>query len=596
VLATYLGEHRWDDRLADFTAEGLERRHQELLEALAEFEGMDTDGLSLESQIDHALITHILQALIRKHETVEGHRRNPGTHVEEVLHGVFLLIVKDFAPLPDRLRSALGRVREAPRVLEEAEANLDPEDTPPVWVEVALEQAQGAPTLLTDLLPAVAAQAAPGLREDLAEAGQTAAGAMRAYVDFLETDVLPRAAGEFAGEKALFNERLREEHLVDYRADELLEIGWEQFRQTRGQMEVVAQEIDPEMSVDELLEASKDDHPAAGELLPASEAAMDAARRYVIGKEIVTIPEGEALRLIETPVFLRPIIPYAAYGPPGMLEEKQEGIFLVTPVDPDATEEEQEQRLRSHPRAGLLVTALHEAYPGHHLQLVWSNRQEQLPRRVGILLSTMFNEGWAFYCEELMEELGYVAEPTQRLSRLSDQLWRAARIILDVSLHTKGMSVEEAIDFLVEACRLEPHDARAEVRRYTMTPTQPQCYLMGKLSILELVDEVRRARPEASLREVHDAILGCGPLPPRLMRRQLLGSGERAGGERTTADPRNSRYDLKGCWEAVQVIRRLAPETVDLGWDFWTVDRRLAAEFGADVQWVRWVGGPPAGC
>jgi uncharacterized protein (DUF885 family) len=120
-----------------------------------------------------------------------------------------------------------------------------------------------------------------------------------------------------------------------------------------------------------------------------------------------------------------------------------------------------------------------------------------------------------------LEEMGYIATPVQRLGRLSDQLWRAARIILDASLHTKDMSVEEAVDFLVGECQLEPANALAEVRRYTSTPTQPQSYLMGKLAILDLVADYQNAHPGSSLREVHDAILSCGSLPPRLMRRQL---------------------------------------------------------------------------
>jgi uncharacterized protein (DUF885 family) len=117
--------------------------------------------------------------------------------------------------------------------------------------------------------------------------------------------------------------------------------------------------------------------------------------------------------------------------------------------------------------------------------------------------------------------MGYIAQPVQRLGRLADQLWRAARIILDVSLHTKGMGLDEAVDFLVDECQLEPANALAEARRYTQTPTQPQSYLMGKLAILDLVADYRRAHPGASLREVHDAIMACGSLTPRLMRQQL---------------------------------------------------------------------------
>jgi uncharacterized protein (DUF885 family) len=208
--------------------------------------------------------------------------------------------------------------------------------------------------------------------------------------------------------------------------------------------------------------------------------------------------------------------------PPGILEERQDGLFLVTPVPAAASAEIKEQKLKGHNTAKLPITALHEAYPGHHLQLVWANTRETLPRRMSSYLSTLFIEGWAFYCEELMEQLGFIGEPMQRLWRLKDQLWRAARIILDVSLHTRGMSVKEATDFLVTECRLEPSNALAEVRRYTGSPTQPQSYLMGKLIILELVKDYRGANKAISMRQLHDAILACGSLPPRLMRRQLL--------------------------------------------------------------------------
>ena len=523
VAATHLGDHRWDDRLSDNSLEALEEQHREIRAALDEFRGMDTTGFRLDAQIDHTLIVHICDSFVRSYEKVQHHLRNPGAYLEEPLGGIFALIVRDFAPLPERLRSALGRVRETPQVLKDAQANLIPERVPKVWVETTLEQAQQASALFAGLLPALAAQAAPELEQDLREAGQAAVEAVQEYITFLKDEVLPQTAGDFAVGKELFDEILREVHMVDYDADRLLEIGWEQLHKTRAQMEEAARQIDPNKSVQELLEEAKADHPSAEELLSAYEEAMAAARQYVIDHQIATIPEGESLRIIETPPYLRPIIPYAAYMPPGILEEKQEGIFIVTPVDPDAPPEEQEQKLKGHYRAKLPVTALHEAYPGHHLQLVWANQQKTIPRRMGSFISTLFIEGWAFYCEEMMEQLGYIAEPIQRLGRLSDQLWRAARIILDVSLHTRGMSVEEAVDFLVKECQLEPANALAEVRRYTQSPTQPQSYLMGKLAILELVEDYRKANPGASLKEVHDAILGCGSLPPRLMRQRLLG-------------------------------------------------------------------------
>ena len=184
-------------------------------------------------------------------------------------------------------------------------------------------------------------------------------------------------------------------------------------------------------------------HPSAGDLLKTYEGAMQAARQYVIDHDIATIPQNEVLRIMETPAYMRPVLPYAAYMPPGVLEEMQEGLFFVTPVDASAPPEVQEQKLKGQNHDKLPITALHEAYPGHHLQLVWANRHKHIPRRLAIFLSTLFIEGWAFYCEELMEQLGYIAEPIQRLGRLKDQLWRAARIIIDVSLHSKGMTLQQ---------------------------------------------------------------------------------------------------------------------------------------------------------
>lgn len=523
VMATQMGDHRWDDRFSDNTAEALENQYREMLTASAEFEAMDVDSFELDVRIDHTLVVQILKSSVRSYEAIQRHRRDPSSYLNEVTGGVFMLIMKDFAPLPQRLRSVLARVWEAPRVLAQGQANIVPEEVPLVWAQIALEQIRQAPGLFIGLLPAMAAQAAPELQAGLTEAGQAAVQAIHTYTEFLENKVIPRAAGDFAAGRELFDEMLREQHMVDYDADQLLETGWDLFRQTQEQMEALAREIDPDRSVRDLLEEAKTDHPTAEELLKAYEEAMEAARQYVMDHDIVTIPEGQSLRVVETPAYLRPLIPYAAYMPPGILEEKQEGLFLVTPVDTDASPEVQQEKLKDHNWSKLPLIGLHEAYPGHHLQLVWANRQETIPRRLGSMLSTLFIEGWAFYCEELMEQLGYIAEPIQRLERLSGQLWRAARIILDVSLHTRGMSVEEAADFLVERCQLEPSNALAEVRRYTQSPTQPQSYLMGKLAILELVEDYRHTRPQVSLRELHDAILNCGSLPPSLMRQSLLG-------------------------------------------------------------------------
>jgi uncharacterized protein (DUF885 family) len=521
VDATQLGDHRFDDRLAEYSRGALDRQVQEIKGFLDESAHFDTTNFDVDGKIDHRLMIQIAKSVLRGFEKFKSHLRNPGTYCDECMGGVFLLLVKEFAPLEERLEKALGRLRAIPEVLIQGKENIRCEEVPPVWNEVALEASQQGLALFTELIPALAQQV-PKLATDLNSASQSAAKAFKDYARFLQETVATKARGDFAAGEDLFEELVRENHMLDYSAQELLKVGWRLFEETDRAMTELAQQIDGQKTARELLEIAKADHPGANELLDVYRQEMARARQFVVTQDIVTIPEGESLKIEPTPPFVRGIIPYAAYMMPGPLEKMQQGIFLVTPVDPRGPKEEQEQKLKGHHYSKLPVTALHEAYPGHHLQLVYANSVGSLPRKLGAFISTLFIEGWAFYCEELMEQLGYIDQPLQRLGRLSDQLWRAARIILDVSLHTKNMTVQEGIDFLVDRCGLEPSNAQAEVRRYTASPTQPMSYLIGKLEIMKLIDEYKKKHPQASLKEVHDAVLSCGSLPPRLMRERLL--------------------------------------------------------------------------
>ncbi|MBN1954421.1 MAG: DUF885 family protein, partial [Anaerolineae bacterium] len=220
VAATHMGDHRWDDRLSDSSLEGLERQHQDMRATLAEFQAMETTGFSRDAAIDHTLFVHILESFLRGFEKGRDHLREPSSYLGEVLGGVFSLIIRDFAPLPERLRSAIGRLREAPRVLREGQANLIAAEVPPIWAQVALQQAGQAAGLFTGMLPAIAAQAAPELLPELQSAGQSAVQAVEAYAAFIQDEVLPQAAGDFAAGRELFDEMLREQHMVDYDADQ----------------------------------------------------------------------------------------------------------------------------------------------------------------------------------------------------------------------------------------------------------------------------------------------------------------------------------------------------------------------------------------
>jgi uncharacterized protein (DUF885 family) len=259
-------------------------------------------------------------------------------------------------------------------------------------------------------------------------------------------------------------------------------------------------------------------------LLDAYREAMVASRQFVIDHDLATLPPGESLEIQETPLPLRPVYPFAAYLQPGAFEQQQAGVFCVTPVDPGLDAAAAETRLRGHPYAKIPIMAVHEGYPGHHVQLVWGNQADTVPRKLGSALSTLFIEGWAFYCEEMMEREGFLTDPRGRLMRLAEQLWRACRIVIDVGLHCRGMKFDYAVDMLVNVAGLERPDAVAEVQRYTSSPTQPMSYLLGKREILTLAEEYRqRQGADYQLKRFHDDLLACGSLPPRLLRQKLFG-------------------------------------------------------------------------
>jgi uncharacterized protein (DUF885 family) len=521
VSATQLGDHRFDHRLGNHTADGLRRQEAQFRQALAELGDMEASSFGPDAVIDRAVVIRLIRSFLREIDPLRAHETSPGSYLDECLGGVFLLLVRDFAPLPARMTSVLGRVREVPRVLAEGKANLIADRVPRVWVEMAIESATQGRPLFTMLVPFLALRT-PWLFPQAVVASRRAAGALKDYADFLRADILPKAQGDFAVGKPLFEEMLHDQHLLDFSADELFATGQRLFDETLRSMDEVARKIDPARTAREILDEAKDRHPSADGLLDAYRREVARARAFVVEHNIATIPDGESLRVEPTPGYLRGIMPYAAYMPPGILDAKQEGVFLVTPVSPRASDKAQNEKLRGHNYAKLPITALHEGYPGHHLQLVRANRTATLPRKLASALSSLFIEGWAFYCEELMEQLGYLNDPVQALARRKDQLWRAARIMLDVSLHTRGMTVEEAVAFLVDRVGLEPADALAEVRRYTQSPTQPMSYLIGKLEILKFIDAYKARHPGVSLREMHDAILACGSLPPKLLAQRLL--------------------------------------------------------------------------
>ena len=242
---------------------------------------------------------------------------------------------------------------------------------------------------------------------------------------------------------------------------------------------------------------------------------MHRARTHLIDRDLVSIPDDERIDVIETPDYLRNVIPFAAYFSPAAFDRDSKGIYVVTPSvhgDPNA--------MREHNRASISNTSIHEAYPGHHLQLDVARRHPSLTRLMAD--APEFVEGWGMYSELMMREQGFDDAPEYRVMLHTDAIWRACRIILDVRLHRGELTVAEGVDFLVEQTRFERDNARSEVEWYTYRPTYPLSYLLGRTLLLELrAGEQRRLGDAFSLRDFHDTLMRNGSLPISFHRRLL---------------------------------------------------------------------------
>ena len=514
VDASWLGIHAYDDRLDDFDAGTVQDTILLSAELLERLERIDPAELELSEQIDYELVRAELRSTLWSLRDVAEWRRNQQMYATLPLIGLLVLVSRDYAPLEERVRSASSRLRATATLLKQAVQNL--ENPPLIFTETAIQTCQTGLQFIGEVVPRLGDGLPEAVfRDSLQDAAEHAAVAYREYLAFLQDDLLPRSTGEYAIGAELYERRLRDWHFMDLSAEQMAQTGHRLMRETTAQLDAVAREIDPSRDWVAITTEAMADHPSADGLLDAYRQEMERLKRFIRERDLVTIPVGEELEVIETPLFERSVVPYAAYMSPAPFEERQLGSFWVTPIDRTLSEEQQESQLREHCRYAFPITALHEAYPGHHLQLAFANVSAGFIRKHA--QSDLCAEGWAFYCEQLLEEAGYYQDRRMRLFQLKDQLWRATRIVIDARLQTGQMSVAEAVDLLVNEAHLARAQAESEVRRYTLSPTQPMTYAIGK----ELILQLRAEFCHLPLREFHDRLLNSGTIPFALIRREL---------------------------------------------------------------------------
>ena len=513
--ATFLGIHEHDGELSSGGRDAIDEEIGFFRRAIDELSAVDPGELTPDRALDRDLAIH--QARLGLYWQTEyrpwaGSSEAAG-HIGEAL---FPLFTRDFAPLDQRLESIASRLEAAPRFLEESRERVT--DPVRVWTEIDIESTRMMPGFLDTILAAARSELADAsLTTRLTAAVQRATAALGEHEAWLRDDVLERAEADWKAGPERFEEmvRLRE---LEADGDEILAVGEELLVSEKAARDAVCAEIDPSASIEEAADLVKNDHAGTfAEALGEYRESMDRARGFVVEHDLATPPIEDHLNVIETPSFIRHLIPFAAYYEPAKFDASPVGTYIVTP--PSSPE-----MMREHNRSSISNTSVHEAYPGHHLQLSAAITNPSLVRLFSG--APEFAEGWAFYCERMMKEHGFDDTPTGWYIVHTDAIWRATRIILDVQLHRGLIGFDEAVDRLVAETGFERPAALAEIKRYTSTPTYQLSYLFGRHMIEKLKADVEaREGADFSLRRFHDTLLYGGTMPVSHARRLFEWNG-----------------------------------------------------------------------
>ena len=517
VAATQAGLTLHDHRYGRFSPAALAPHLAALKSVTAALEEATVD--SLQDEIDRTALLNAARVDLRRLERERPQAKNPDFWLSHLLSGLHALLVRGDRSAEQKAQAVIARLEDVPAFLDDARATLV--EPVRVFAETGLQVVEGGLALLKGVEPALGAEA-PAYADRLAAAVQQAGAALAGFEHDLDR-WLDSGSEQFALGESEFDFRLHYEHALRDTAPEVWRYGLRLKEELEADLKTRAARLDGGRAWPEVAEQLRAAHPAPEALVDAYAREMARARDFVRARALAPIPDAP-LQVVPTPAFMRPTTPFAAYEPPGPYSSDRAGLFYVTVPDAKLPAAQRDRILRDHCGYEVAVTALHEGYPGHHLQLLLAQAQPSDTRKN--IWTPLTVEGWALYCEDMMAEQGFYATEEERFFQRVHLLWRALRVLLDVGLHTRGITFTQAVDQMLETLHVDRANAEAEVRRYCSTPAYPLCYAVGRRELLRLRDDFRDSQGRAfSLRMFHDAILPYGGLPVSLIR-WGLGLGE----------------------------------------------------------------------
>ncbi len=537
VTATSLGDHSHDDRLDDLSPEA-RRSNLDFQKATLERLGREIDAgrLTPAGRVDLDVFRRNLEASIWLRENFDPFREDPRVYGDYVTNSVYLLLTQSTLPRDVNRRNALKRIEAAPRILETARRTI--ERASRVKTETAIKQAEGAVAFYKNDLFLLAGDK-PG-EGDLAPAAAKLAGELEAFVTFLKDDVLPKSTDDWRIGRERFAKKLDFEIDAGITADELLAEAESEAVRVEAEMATLARQLwprffpgEPALPDDEagnrettrrVLARIGEDHGSAETLVDDAQATVARIKDFIRDRKILTLPEPDQCRVIEMPEFMRGnSVAYLNPAPP--LDARGGSEYAISPPPADWSPERAESFLHEYNRAMLQILTIHEAYPGHYVQLEYANRCPSLIRKV--LWSGTFAEGWAVYTERMMLDQGFGdGDPALRLQQLKFYLRAVVNAILDHKMHCDGMTDEEARELLVGRAFQTDGEATGKIVRAKQSSCQLSTYFAGRTAFVRLRRAIQNETgAKFDLGRYHEAVLSEGTLPvkhlPGLVRARL---------------------------------------------------------------------------
>ena len=530
--ATELGDHRFDDKLSDYSPDTRNRllaRAKQFREKLKTFN--DVSQLGGANQVDVRILRDNIDNEIFELEELKEADWDPLVYNQSLANSLYLLVARDFDSPEKRVRNLRKRMEAIPTVIAQAQKNL--QHPPRIYTETAIEQTQGAISLVREGLAPLLEQA-PQMKKEVAPLQEKTARALEDYKKWLHDGLLPRSDGDFRIGPDKFRKKLRFALASDLSMEEIMRRAQADLKQAQTAIYETALPLykkyfpnadkaaldDRKKVTTAVLDKLAEKHPDDNTIVGYAQKIVGEATDFVKKHDLVTVPE-KPLDVIVMPEFKRGTgIAYC--DSPGPLERNGKTFFAVEPTPKDWLKERKASFFREYNNYMVRDLTVHEAMPGHYLQLAHAN-QFQAPTLVrAIFRSGTFIEGWAVYCEQMMAEQGY-GGPEVKMEQLKMRLRVICNAILDQSIHAGNMSEKEAMDLMEKEGFQQEGEAVAKWKRARLTSAQLSTYFVGVSEQLDLRDRAKaKAGGSFDLKKYHDSMLAFGS-PPAKYVRELLG-------------------------------------------------------------------------